>query len=137
MAHNSKQLGAAWEARFTADALKRGLNVLQPIGDYLPYDLMVENKRDDTYRVQVKGTSYRQTGKKDIYRISAVSGNSKIGKRAITKEQVDVLAIFVVPLTTWYHIPIEKITASAVYVRPVEGSSAQYEVWKEAWNTYF
>ena len=84
---NAKQAGASYEAQFTADALKRGLNVLQPFGDYLPYDLIVENKRAETFRVQVKGTTHKQKGKNHAYRTTAASGNHRIGKNKITPDK--------------------------------------------------
>ena len=134
---NAKQAGASYEAQFTADALKRGLNVLQPFGDYLPYDLIVENKRAETFRVQVKGTTHKQKGKNNAYRTTAASGNHRIGKNKITPDKADVLALYVAPVNVWYHIPVEKGAAATVTVRPVTESSGQYEVWKNAWNTYF
>ena len=117
--------------------MKRGLNVLHPYGDYLPYDMIVENKRNETFRVQIKGTAYKQKGKNNVYRVTAASGNQRTGKNKITKEKADVLAVYVAPVDVWYHIPVEKVAAATVSVRPVTESRGQYEVWKNAWNTYF
>jgi len=137
MADNAKQAGAAHEAQFAADALHRGLNVLQPFGDYLPYDLIVENKKHKTFRVQVKGTAHRQKGKIETFRITASYGSTRLGKNKIGREQADVLAVYVAPATTWYHIPIDKLASATVNMRPTKESAGQYEVWKNAWNVYF
>jgi hypothetical protein len=134
---NSKRKGAAYEAQFTADAMKLGLDVLAPIGDYLPYDLMVMRK-DTPVRVQVKGTAYKQKSKKDTFRVSAATGSSRTSRNRLDPKQVDVLAMYVVPCETWYHIPVAKIAAVAIYVRPLaKDSRGQYEIWKEAWSVYF
>ena len=137
MARSSRQLGSAWEAQFTADALKRGLHVLHPFGDYLPYDLVVQNPKKKNIRVQVKGTQSQMKGKPNTYRITASCGNSTMGRTRMSKEQTDVLAIYVEPCNLWYHIPVEKVNAMAVNLCTNENSTAQYEIWREAWNTYF
>ena len=64
MAINVKREGTSHEARFKSEALKRGLDVLVPEGDYLPYDCMVVNGEGTKIRVQVTGTSYRAKGSK-------------------------------------------------------------------------
>lgn len=135
-----KRAGAAYEAQFTADALSRGLNVLQPFGDFLPYDLLVENQHGRLTRVQVKGTTYKQRGKINTYRISAGKEGVKTKKRRVkvklTTADADVLAVYTAPDKIWYHIPLEYLSSISVHLRPTEKSSAQYEVWKEAWNVY-
>ena len=134
---NAKRKGAAGEAQFAADALSRGLNVLQPYGDFLSYDLIVENSEGKVFRVQVKTTAHKQKGKTNTYRVTAARGNKRIGKNKLTSRDTDILAVYVVPVKTWYHIPVENVTCAAVHMRPTEKSSAQYEVWKEAWNVYY
>lgn len=137
MPYNAKQAGASYEALFAAEALRRGLNVLQPFGDYLAYDLIVENKRNKITRVQVKGTTHKQTGRNSTYKISASSGNCKSGKTKITEDKADVIAIYVAPVDIWYHVPTKHVKAATMTMRPVSDSKAQYEIWRDAWNTYF
>jgi hypothetical protein len=50
---SSKQKGDIAEYRVIAELLRRGLNVLRPLGDRLPYDLAVE-KDGSLIRIQVK-----------------------------------------------------------------------------------
>ena len=76
MAINVKREGTSHEARFKSEALKRGLDVLVPEGDYLPYDVMVVNGEGTKIRVQVKGTSYRAKGSK-AHRLLAGCGKTK------------------------------------------------------------
>jgi hypothetical protein len=50
---NTKQKGDIAEYRVIAELLRRGLNVLKPLGDRLPYDLAIE-RDGKLLRVQVK-----------------------------------------------------------------------------------
>ena len=92
MANESKKQGASYEARFTAEALARGFDVMEPVGDYLVYDRIVVNKSDDTFRVQVKGTSYVQPGKVS-YKVLAASGKGGVSKAkdGLREAHMDVL----------------------------------------------
>lgn len=131
-------MGAAYEARFVSAALKRGLDVSRPSGDYLPYDLLVESMAGGAWRrVQVKGTTHEQKGKSKTYRITAATGNSRVGKNKITLAHCDVLSVYVDPLDLWYHVPIQFVRAATVNVRPVKGSKAQYERWRDAWDVFY
>ena len=134
MAINVKREGTSHEARFKSEALKRGLDVLVPEGDYLPYDCMVVNGEGTKIRVQVKGTSYRAKGSK-AHRLLAGCGKTKA---ALDPGQVAVLAAYVVPADVFYHIPIRRLEgARSLYLSPsFSDSRAKYEVWKDAWSVY-
>ena len=135
----SKKLGAAYEAQFAADALRKGLDVLEPKGDYLPYDFIVHG-RTDAYKVQVKGTSAFSKGR-SYYKIVAGS-RQKVGKTTKAKAKLDpdladILAAYMAPSQVWYFVPIDKIEAVSMYFSPDNKfSQAQYEIWKEAWNLF-
>jgi|10_taG_2_1085330.scaffolds.fasta_scaffold22453_2 hypothetical protein len=136
MANPSKKQGASFEARFTADAIARGFDVLEPAGDYLGYDRIAVNDRGETFRVQVKGTSYKQKGKQS-YKILAATGRGGLQKNILTVDDADILALYVEPVETWYMIPIEKLTSKSVLVSPSdEKSVGRYETWREAWNVF-
>ena len=134
---NGKRAGASYEAVFIAEAMKRGLNVLEPRGDFLPYDVLVENRHGGLIRVQIKGTTYKQKGKIETYRVTASKGKTRTGKYMITKDDADVLAVYVAPVDSWFHIPVEYLMSAAVHLRPtIEESKGQYQVWLNAWNVY-
>jgi|TARA_Y100001970_G_scaffold112626_2_gene140530 hypothetical protein len=134
MSTNAKRRGSQYEAAFVTQALKRGLDVLEPYGDYMPYDVMVQNDEGRIQRVQVKGTSANIKNKPG-YKVIAASGNSQ--KRPIKGEEVDVLAAYVEPEDCWYLIPIRKIEGGvSVYLNPNTKLNGRYEVWKEAWNVF-
>ena len=131
---NTKRRGSQYEAAFVTQALKRGLDILEPYGDYMPYDLMVQNVDKRIQRVQVKGTS-SQIKNKPGYKVIAASGNAT--KTPINPEDVDVLAAYVEPEDVWYLIPVVKLTGNvSVYLNPNTKLNGRYEVWKEAWNVF-
>ena len=136
MANSGKKAGASYESRFAAEAISRGFDVHHPIGDYLPYDYILTNDRDGSFRVQVKGTVYRQKGKR-AFKVLAATGKGGAEKVVLSKDEVDVLAAYVAPALTWYLIPIEKVTSKSVLLSPLDESSVgQYEPWREAWNVF-
>ena len=134
MTSNMKRRGSQYEAAFVTQALKRGLDILEPYGDYMPYDVMVQNADGRIQRIQVKGTNSPIKGKPG-YKILAASGNIK--KVALSPEKVDVLAAYVEPEDTWYLIPVVKLNGNmSVYLNPNTKLNGRYEVWKEAWNVF-
>tara|TARA_R110000764_G_scaffold25345_3_gene60797 strand:+ start:127 stop:552 length:426 start_codon:yes stop_codon:yes gene_type:complete len=134
MMSNMKRRGSQYEAAFVTQALKRGLDILEPYGDYMPYDVMVQNADGRIQRIQVKGTNSPIKGKPG-YKILAASGNIK--KVALSPEKVDVLAAYVEPEDTWYLVPVVKLNGNmSVYLNPNTKLNGRYEVWKEAWNVF-
>lgn len=129
-----KKQGSAYEAQFIADALGHGLDVIAPFGDYLPYDLLTTCDGKKFLRVQIKGTTYLQPKKMPVYKVCAGTGQNK--KTKLTDQTVDIVACWVAPATTWYHVPVEHISGVSLYLAPTRKSKGKYEVWKEAWNVY-
>ena len=131
---NLKRRGSQYEAAFATQALKRGLDILEPYGDYIPYDVMVQNGDGLILRVQLKGTG-NQIKNKPGYKVIAATGNST--KTPINPDEVDVLAAYVEPEDTWYVIPVVKLKGNvSVYLNPNTKRNGRYEVWKEAWNVF-
>ena len=131
---NLKRRGSQYEAAFATQALKRGLDILEPYGDYIPYDVMVQNGDGLILRVQLKGTGNKIKNKPG-YKVIAATGNST--KTPINPDEVDVLAAYVEPEDTWYVIPVVKLKGNvSVYLNPNTKRNGRYEVWKEAWNVF-
>jgi len=131
---NPKRRGSQYESAFVTQALKRGLDILEPYGDYMPYDVMVQNADGRIQRVQVKGTGSQIKGKPG-YKIVAASGNTT--KVPLSPDAVDVLAAYVELEDTWYLIPAKKLDGNiSVYLNPNTKQNGRYEVWKEAWNVF-
>ena len=135
MANPAKKDGASYEARFTAEALARGFDVMEPVGDYLPYDRLVLNSRRETFNVQIKGTPHQQRGKQS-FKLIAAPGKSGT-KVLLSPDEVDVFAAYVAPANAWYLIPVDKLTAKSVSLSPLNDSSvAKYEPFRDAWNVF-
>ena len=136
MANPPKKQGASYEARFTAEALAKGFDVMEPAGDYLTYDRIVVNGSGETFRVQVKGTTYLQKGKQS-YKVLAATGKGGVPKIKLTTSDADVLAVYVEPPDAWYFIPVSKIRSKSVYLSPNDLKSVgYYETWRDAWNVF-
>ena len=134
MSSNMKRRGSQYEATFIVESLKRELDVLESYGDYMPYDLVVQNGDGRFFRVQVKGTNSRIKNKPG-YKILAAGGNLK--KVVLSPTEVDVLAAYVEPEDTWYLVPVVKLNGNmSVYLNPKTKLNGRYEVWKEAWNVF-
>lgn len=95
-----KEIGLGAELRFQCEAVERGLTVSVPCGEQI-YDCIVDNGTQ-LFRVQVKSTSRERFEKKDKFRVLLTSGNAK---RPYTSQEIDVFAIFIIPLKIWYFVP--------------------------------
>jgi len=133
---NVKWRGEIVEVAFLAKAASMGFAVTKPYGDSEPYDFIVDSG-NRLWRVQVKSGSYK-TG--SAYRVGASHlSNTKPKQKAYTAKQIDILAVYIVPLDVWYIIPILAFTPSTSLAflpdTPANyGTYARkYEQFREAW----
>ena len=136
-----KRTGSIYEQQFFLDALKNGLEVFTPIGDYLPQDCIVMNSAGRTFRVQVKGTGVliedkRNNGGLGRYMITSASG--KKVKETIDCTKVDTLAAYIEPVNAWYIIPCMDLdNAIRISLYPHNAKSkAKYERFLNNWNAF-
>jgi hypothetical protein len=92
-----KRLGEQAEAAFLNKATGLGLKGAKPWGDSDRYDLIVDSGRR-LWRVQVKSTRYVGERRFSI----TVRGRTA----AYTEDEIDFLAVYIVPLDFWYVIPV-------------------------------
>jgi hypothetical protein len=122
-----KRMGEQAEAAFLNKATSLGLSVAMPWGDSERYDLIV-GSGPRTWRVQVKSTRY-----------AAGDGWFSIGARGssqgYTKDEIDFLAAYIVPLGIWYIIPVKAFTPrTGLRLYPERASlRGRYEKYREAW----
>ena len=136
-----KRTGSIYEQQFSLDALKNGLEVFTPIGDYLPQDCIVMNSAGRTFRVQVKGTGVliedkRNNGGLGRYMITSASG--KKVKETIDCTKVDTLAAYIEPVNAWYIIPcmdLDNAIRISLYPHNTK-SKAKYERFLNNWNAF-
>jgi len=123
-----KWAGEQAEAAFLNKATSLGLSVSKPWGDSERYDLIV-GSGSRLSRVQVKSTQYEHLGR-FRYGIS-----NHCHAALYTEEEIDFLAVCIVPLNLWYIIPV-KACLNRRNLRFYPGSTnsrGRYEKYREAW----
>jgi hypothetical protein len=134
-----KERGEWVELKFMAEAALHGYHVLKPWGDSLSYDVGIDHK-DAVTRVQVKGFSARKGGG---YLCRLRHGGS--GKQSYNPHDLDLFAIYIIPVAAWYLIPSAAILLPTpkMYIRfypiapPRPGRHTRdhdYEPYREAWH---
>lgn len=132
MQHN-KRAGTLYESMFSTEALLRGLDVSNTVGDYSPYDCIIDNGKK-LIRIQVKGTKCQQTSG---YKITVAKGNSRNQKTLRDTDSFDYLAAVVMHRADahWYIIPeleIGRVMSIKLFVNPT--SKGKYEKYKHGWD---
>jgi len=140
MTKNTRRKGYIWEQVFFTEALKHGLEVFTPLGDYLPQDCIVVNSAGKKFNVQIKGSSVLKICKKNKgmgrYQVNCTSGST--GLNAIDCTKVDVVAVYCADIDLWYLIPCMALDGSTVvglYPHNPE-SKAKHEKYKDGWDIF-
>jgi hypothetical protein len=127
----TKRLGEAVEGCFLYCALFENLIVGRIWGDSRPFEFYVGvSGRKRVNRIQVRGTRRRRNGG---FEVSTTHGR---WQRPYTARDCDFIAVYVVPLKTWYIIPIRAIRRKvSIHVFPeVPNSKGKYERYRERWD---
>jgi len=124
---HTKLRGEVAELRFMTRAAELGLRVIKPWGESSRYDFIVETG-GHFLRIQVKSTSC-QLGK----RFACALIGSK--QKPYTAEDIDLFALDIVPIDTWYIIPIQAVCdVRYVVTLSPHNPRSKYAVYKEAWH---
>ena len=122
-----KMRGEWAELRFMARAAEHGLCVSKPWGDSARYDFAVEYG-GQFLRVQVKSTTCKRRRSYSCH----LHGNIK---RAYTKEQIDFIAAYIIPLDVWFILPVEvALRSSRNLILSPNMAVSKHGVYKEAWH---
>jgi len=129
-ADTRKKLGEQAEAVFLSKATGMGLSVAKPWGDSERYDLIVGSGRR-LWRVQVKSTRY--VGERRF------SITARGCTAAYTEDEIDFLAVYIVPLDIWYLVPVKAFAPRKClrFYPQGNGSRGRYEKYREAWWLMF
>jgi hypothetical protein len=129
---NPKRMGELSEAAFLLRAQSLGLHVAKPWGDSERYDFIVDSG-ERRWRVQIKSTETIRARGYEVQAIYSVYGK---GKCAYTKEEIDVLAVHIVPLDVWYLLPVEVFVPCKTlrFYPDIECSGARWEGYRETWE---
>lgn len=131
---SAKQAGTLYESMFKVEILKRGMHVCEAEGDYLPYDVIVDNGTK-LLKVQVKGTCSKRT--KTGYNISTAMGAKTSMKNHYADKAYDILAALVLGEgeSYWYIIPKEKIGKNlTIKLYPNPTSKGRWEKYRHGWE---
>jgi hypothetical protein len=131
-----KERGEWVELWFMAEAARRRFAVCKPWGEIRAYDVGIEHGQN-FLRVQVKSTSFRRG---DGYCCELTPNHLK--KQDYTLEQIDLFAVYVIPVNAWYLIPASLVLGErrigCVMLSPVVGPTKKksycYEGYREAWG---
>ena len=130
MSSKETRKGDIAELKFAYEAKKRNYNISFPAGADSEYDLILEHK-GNTSRVQVKSVKAIEENR-DAYRVNVTRGTKK--NKLYTKEDCDVVAVYVHDMDCFYFIPVERLEVSTIRLYPhrpeiKEGLEDTYERW--------
>jgi hypothetical protein len=120
------KLRGEWaELRFIQRATERGFRVTKPWGETAPYDIATDH-HGHFLRVQVKCTIY-QRGNSYVCTICS-------SHVLYTPDQLDFFAALVIPVDTWYILPIRATNNQPVIVLSPHLKKSKYGQYQEAWH---
>jgi len=134
---NTKRRGELAELAFMHKAASLGFGVAKPYGESKRFDFIL-SRGGRVWRVQVKST---YTALKRGYRIHAV-GNTRHGAGIYTKNEIDLIVVYLATEDIWYVIPIEAVgRRRSIYFYPKatfypngnQRGLRRYEKYREAW----
>ncbi len=139
---STKQKGDVAEHRVITECLRRGMNVLRPIGDRLQYDLAVE-RSGHLVRIQVKCAWPAQGPRAGSHLVDIRRGNVRRGRATpeYTLESFEVLIAWLPDLDVFYVFPIafvcavgSSITMKEVVPADAPGPKPRSPIYREAWH---
>ncbi len=121
-----KRRGEWAELRFMARAAEHGFSVSKPWGDSEAYDFIVAHQ-GRLLRVQVKSTTFRRS-KSYFCQLRGRRG-------AYTSEEVDFVAMYIIPKNIWFIFPIDVVLKQKNHVilsphKEVSKNGAYEEAWE-------
>ena len=120
-----KRRGEAAEAAFLSKAADLGFDVAKPWGDSAQFDFILHTG-SHCWRVQVKSTRCFLNGRYSVM--------LRCPGRVYTKDDVDFVVVYIVPVNAWYVFPIEVVCGKrGIHFSPRPGSRSWSEAYREAW----
>jgi PD-(D/E)XK endonuclease len=129
---NTKRRGEMVELDFLHKVANMGFAVTKPYGDSEAYDFIVDSG-NRLWRVQVKSCVYRSGL---TYRVGAHHLSGTVPAAGpYTAEQIDILAVYIIPADAWYIIPVNAFSPSTslAFLPHLPVAAGKYEQYREAW----
>ncbi len=126
------------ESAVSTELLSRGYNVLKPLGDRLPYDLVVE-VRNTFIRIQVKAAWYNQL--KSMYLVDnrRTRTNRRVMQRSrYSSKDFDFAILYIHEIKVFYIMPVDIFNSYASSIAIVESVKRQRQpkssAYRERWG---
>ena len=128
---NTKTCGERSEAAFLYKASSLGFGVAKPWGDSERYDFILDNGHR-LLRVQIKATD---TLRAHAYETRATYTAGK-GRAIYTLNDIDFLVAHIIPLDTWYVLPVQACADSSMlrFYPHRTAKKMRLEKFREAWH---
>lgn len=127
-----KEQGEKAELKFMMQCMNEGKHISIPFGDNQKYDCIVDG--ESISRVQVKSTS-RRDKHNNCDRYHALIARGSGSKLSYSKDEVDFIAVHILPTDCWYIIPIEAVEGrKTINLYPHNDTDGKYEEYLERWD---
>jgi hypothetical protein len=104
--HPTHQKGTLAEAKVIADVLEKGYQIAKPLFDYLPFDLIVIDKKWNLYKVQIKYTELKKNCVAlELRKYNKIYEYNKLYE----SDEVDFFALYVKNVDECLYIPFNFI----------------------------
>ena len=130
---NCKAKGDLVELAFLYKAASLGFGVAKPYGDKELYDFILDSG-ERFWRVQVRSTSYFEPDR-NCYRVNVSHRGKGYKVKTYNPEEIDFLAAYIVPVDTWYIVPVNQLASLRCLRLYPSGPhwGGFFEVFREAW----
>jgi len=124
------------ESAVITELLKRGFNVLKPVGDRLPYDLAIDVK-GKLIRIQVKSAWFYKGAYKVDARITKTNRRIMI-RKYYDENDFDFAVIYIQDINAFYIMPQSVFSSYKSEISLVEATKRQRKPksaeYRENWN---
>ena len=128
---NHKTRGQWAELRFMTKATELGFQVSKPVGDNVPYDVIID-AHGHFISIQVKSTYFQASNLKPGNFVASLYHAAAQNHR-YSPADFDYLAMYCIPPDIWYIIP-SSVAAMKHAIRVCPGDQHnQFESYREAW----
>lgn len=135
---STKLIGDIAEQAAVLHALKRGWEVLKPVGDRLPYDLVFDVDRS-LVKIQVKSAWFHESsGNYVVDNRRTKTNRRRMLREAYTASDFDFALVYLAPLDLFYIFPVEVFIAYTSEIHIVEAEKRQRKPrstqYRDAWQ---
>ena len=133
---DTKLKGDIAEQKVILKILEKGWNVSVPIGDRLPYDLVIDVERR-LLKIQVKSAWYEKNRKCWVVGTRRVKTNRKAMKiERYSNSDFDFAILYVGAKEVFYIMPVEIFNSykSTITLESIKNKKAKAYPYKDAWN---